>query len=159
MGKIVIDKDCSMRLFYAKNKYHLLTRGEKITRDFFELLPSCDDTISVQFENERKRDLEPKQWMYRNRNLIKTIGAKRVMGEYLFYYNHKEICPKIRKRQILTDLFIYFSNNDNNNSDKYFTRKRKILYLKSLRKNEDLALNINVSVKHMKNLVKKFTFK
>ena len=157
MGKIIIDKDYSMRLYHAKNKYHLLTRSEKIARNFFKLLPSCDgDTIPVHSEDGSKRNLSPKQWIYRSKTLIKTIGAKRIMGKYLFYYNPKEEYPKIRKRQILTDLFIYFSNN---NSNKYFTRKSKIHYLKALQQIEGLELNIEVSVDHMKRIVKKFNFK
>ena len=99
-----------------------------ITNDFFKLLSDCsEDTIPIQFENKDQRTLKKKLWTYRGKTSITKIGAKRVMGRYFFYYNPEEKCPKTRKRQVLTDLLIYFSN------DKYFTRKHKMSYLKVLK--------------------------
>lgn len=154
MGKIVVDPDYSMRFYYTRNRYHLLTKNEMITNDFFKLLSDCsEDTIPIQFENKDQRTLKKKLWTYRGKTSITKIGAKRVMGRYFFYYNPEEKCPKTRKRQVLTDLLIYFSN------DKYFTRKHKMSYLKVLKYFEGINLNIQTPLHHMKFFVKRYTFK
>ena len=154
MAKLVIDSDYSMRLYYTKDTYYRLTKNENITKDYFKSLSDCNQNdIQIKIENKKQNSLNINIWASRGKTSIKKMGPKCIMGKYLFYYDPEEKCPKIRKRQILTDLLIYFSN------DKYFTCKRKMCYIKCLEYFEGIYLDMQTPLCQMKNYVKHFKFK